>query len=297
MAVVDEWVRYGDQLAYLALHQHAAAPLPGVVLIHDLIGLDEYAEDVARRIAAAGYAVLAPDLFAVDGARPPYLARDRVAEAMGFLSRQPAAALSDRAVRASALAELPEPERLRVDETISGIFAFGAPPMLQSLLGPLRLAVRYLRDERPETRGQRVASVGEGLSALLACAEPELSGAVVFYGITPPAESLRAIGCPVLAFYGARDTRINAGIAAFDEGMRAVGLPFEWHVYEGAGHGFFNDTKPAYYDVAASRDAFARLLMFLLTTLTSPASSTGAPAATEVGDGGRVEAGPFVLPG
>jgi carboxymethylenebutenolidase len=137
-----------------------------------------------------------------------------------------------------------------------------------------------LRDERRETQGQSVASVGEGLSALLACAEPELSGAVVFYGMTPPADSLRAIGCPVLAFYGARDARVNAGIAAFAEGMRAVGLPFEWHVYEGAGHGFFNDTRPAYYDVGASRDAFARLLMFLLTTLTSPAGPTGVLAAT-----------------
>jgi carboxymethylenebutenolidase len=279
MAVVDEWVRYGDQLAYLALPRHAAAPLPGVVLIHDSMGLDECAEDVARRIAAAGYAVLAPYLFAVDGARPQFLTRDRIVEAAGFLSRQPAAALTDCASRASALAELPGPERLRVEETIDGIFAFGAPPMLYSRLGPLRLAVRYLRDERSETRGGRVASIGEGLSALLACAEPELSGAVVFYGMTPPAESIGAIGCPVLAFYGVKDASVNAGIAAFDEGMRAVGQPFEWHVYEGAGHGFFNDTKPAYYNVGASRDAFARLLMFLLTTLTSPASPTGAPAA------------------
>jgi carboxymethylenebutenolidase len=278
MAVVGEWVRYGNQLAYLALPQNAAAPLPGVVLIHDSMGLDEYAEDVARRIAAAGYAVLAPDLFAVDGARPPALARERIAEAMGFLSRRPAV-VTDRDARASALTELPGPERQRLEETISGVFAFGAPPMLQSLLGSLRLAVRYLRDERRETRGQRVASVGEGLSALLACAEPELSGAVVFYGITPPAESIRAIGCPVLAFYGARDTRVTAGIAAFAEGMKASGMPFEWHVYDGAGHGYFNDTKPAYYDVAASRDAFARLLMFLLTTLTNPSGPSEAREA------------------
>jgi carboxymethylenebutenolidase len=285
MAVVGEWVRYRNQLAYLALPQNAAEPLPGVVLIHDSMGLDEYAEDVARRIAAAGYAVLTPDLFAVDGARPPFLARERIVEAMGFLSRRPAV-VTDRDAQASALAELPGPERQRLEETINGVFAFGTTPSLQSLLGPLRLAVRYLRAERPETRGQRVASVGEGLSALLACAEPELSGAVVFYGITPPAESLRAIRCPVLAFYGARDTRINAGIAAFEEGMRAAGQPFEWHVYEGAGHGFFNDTKPACYDVGASRDAFARLLMFLLTTLTIPASPTGAPEITRSKDAG-----------
>ncbi|MFI5259697.1 MAG: dienelactone hydrolase family protein [Candidatus Limnocylindrales bacterium] len=147
------------------------------------------------------------------------------------------------------------------------MLAFSTPAGLRSLVGPLRAAVRYLRYERHETRGQKIASVGEGLSALLACHEPELSAAAVFYGATPPAEELAAIRCPIIAFYGAQDERVNAGIVRFADGMRAASMPFEWHVYEGAGHGFFNDTQPAYYDVLASRDAFARLLMFLLQAL------------------------------
>ncbi len=267
MAVVEEWVRYGDQLGYLALPRHAAVPLPGVVLIHDVLGLDEYAEDVARRIAAAGYGVLAPDLFAIAGTRPPALARERVVEALRFLGGLPAAVLTDGAARDAARSRLPEPEALRIDETIPAVLAFITPSGLRSLVGPLRTAVRYLRYERPETRGQKVASVGEGLSALLACHEPELSAAAVFYGLTPPAEALTAIRCPIIAFYGAQDERINEGIVGFADGMRAAGMPFEWHLYAGAGHGFFNDTEPTYFDVTASRDAFARLLMFLLTAL------------------------------
>ena len=133
---------------------------------------------------------------------------------------------------------------------------------------PLRRTVRYLRLERAETRGQKVAALGEGLSALLACEEPELAGAVVFYGATPAATKLAQIRCPVIAFYGGKDARINAGIPDLVEGMRLTDTRLEYHVYEGAGHGFFNDTKPAYYDLAASRDSFARLLMFLLETLT-----------------------------
>jgi dienelactone hydrolase len=176
------------------------------------------------------------------------------------------------AAREAALASVPAEERLRIGETIPQVFAFAAPDRLEALVGPLRAAVRFLRHERAETRGQRVASVGEGLSALLACTEPELSGAVVFYGATPSAEKLAALRCPILAFYGAKDDRVNAGIDAFVEGARAADVPFEWHVYEGAGHGFFNDTKPAYYDVVASRDAFARLLMFLLQNLSESVS-------------------------
>jgi dienelactone hydrolase len=74
----------------------------------------------------------------------------------------------------------------------------------------------------------------------------------------------------VIAFYGAKDARVNAGIPGFAEAMSRVGMPFEWHVYEGAGHGFCNDAAAAYYDMRASRDAFARLLMFLLEWLPGP---------------------------
>jgi carboxymethylenebutenolidase len=71
----------------------------------------------------------------------------------------------------------------------------------------------------------------------------------------------------VIAFYGGNDARINAGIPAFEAGMRRIGSPYERHVYGGAGHSFFNDTRPS-YEVRAARDSFARLLAFLSRTLT-----------------------------
>ena len=132
-------------------------------------------------------------------------------------------------------------------------------------MAPLRLAFHYLREERAETRGQKTACVGfcmgGGLSALLACEEPELSGAAVFYGMAPPAERIATIACPVIAFYGAKDQRVNAGIPAFQEEMRTAGKSFEYHIYEGAGHAFFNDDA-ASYEVKAARDSYARLLAF-----------------------------------
>jgi carboxymethylenebutenolidase len=108
--------------------------------------------------------------------------------------------------------------------------------------------------------------MGGGLSALLACEEPELAAAAVFYGSAPPAERVAKISCPVIAFYGEKDQRINAGIAAFQEAMRKSGKSFEHHVYPGASHAFFNDSRPS-YDVRASRDSFARLLDFFLKNL------------------------------
>jgi carboxymethylenebutenolidase len=268
MAIESEWVRYGDQLGYLALPEHAATPLPGVVVIHDLLGLNDHVEDVTRRIAAAGYAALAPDLFASGDGRPAPLMQERIQEAMTFLSRLSGAARSDRAAREAELAKLHEPERLRIGETIGQLFAFATPSRWEGLVGALRKAVRYLRWERPETLAQKVACMGEELSILLACGEPELSGAAVFYASAPPAAKLVEIRCPLIAFYGANDTHASACIPGFAETMREAGKSFEYHIYEGAGRGFFCDTKPNYYDVRASRDAFARLLTFFLKTLT-----------------------------
>jgi len=267
MAIEGEWVRYGDQLGYMALPRHAATPLPGVVVIHDLLGLSDHVEDVTRRIAAAGYAALAPDFFATGGGRPAPLAQARIQEAMTFLSRLSAAARTDRAAREAELAKLPEPERLRISETIGQVFAFAAPSRWEGLVGELRKAVRYLRRERPETLGQKVACMGEELSILLACGEPELSGAAVFYACPPPAAKLAEICCPLIAFYGANDPHVSTGVPAFAEAMREAGKSFEYHIYEGAGRGFFCDTKPNFYDVRASRDAFARLLTFFLKAL------------------------------
>jgi carboxymethylenebutenolidase len=142
---------------------------------------------------------------------------------------------------------------------------------MPTFIEPLRKAVGNLRTERPETRGQKVGCVGfcmgGGLSALLACEEPELSGAAVFYGSTPEPERIAHVHCPVVAFYGGNDQRINAGIPAFEAAMRQAGKSYDYQVYESANHAFFNDTGPA-YEVNAARDAFARLLTFFAKSLT-----------------------------
>lgn len=271
MAIRSEWIRYGDQAGYLARPERAAGPLPGVVVIQEVFGVNSQIEDVTRRIAAAGYVALAPDLFAVGSERPAPLTQERISTAMRFMGRLPPAAMTDPAARDAELAKLPEPEGHRISETLGQVFSVVAPGRMEGFIGPLRSAVRHLRSERPETRGQKVGCVGfcmgGGLSALLACEEPELSGAAIYYGNAPAAEKIARISCPVIAFYGAKDPRVNAGIPGFEQAMRTEGKSFEYHMYEGAGHSFFNDDASS-YDVGASRDSFARLLMFFSKALT-----------------------------
>jgi carboxymethylenebutenolidase len=51
----------GDVRAYLVRPAKASGPLPGVVVVHENRGLNPYIEDVARRVAKAGFVALAPD--------------------------------------------------------------------------------------------------------------------------------------------------------------------------------------------------------------------------------------------
>jgi carboxymethylenebutenolidase len=264
-----EWIRYGDQLGYLALPARAALPLPGIVLIADIWGVEDSHQEIVQRFAAAGYAVLAPDLYAVGGARPASVQAARLEEVLEIGRRLPAGALLNPATREAEIVKLAEPQQGRIRETLGQVGLLLTKT--SSHLGPLRQAVRHLRHERPETRGAKVACVGfcmgGGLSALLACEEPELSGAAVFYGNLPGAEKAAGLHCPVIGFYGALDPRVNGTIPGFETAVRTAGKSFEAHIYPDAGHGFFNPTRAA-YEVNASRDAFARVLTFFSNTLT-----------------------------
>ena len=50
-------------------------PLPGVIVIHELLGLNDDIRNLTRRVAALGYAALAPDLFDRPGLRWVCVAR------------------------------------------------------------------------------------------------------------------------------------------------------------------------------------------------------------------------------
>ena len=52
---------HGAIEGYLVKPTGAASPTPGVVVVHENRGLNPYIEDVARRVAKAGFTALAPD--------------------------------------------------------------------------------------------------------------------------------------------------------------------------------------------------------------------------------------------
>ncbi len=102
---------------------------------------------------------------------------------------------------------------------------------------------------------------GGGIANMLATRVPTLGAAVPFYGSAPAAEDVPNIKAQLLIHNAGTDTRINAGWPAFEAALKAATVRHAMHLYEGASHGFNNDTTPR-YDEAAATLAWKRTLDF-----------------------------------
>ena len=60
------------------------------------------------------------------------------------------------------------------------------------------------------------------------------------------------IKAPLLLHYASLDTRVNEGWPAFEEALKANHATYTAHFYEGANHGFHNDTTPRYDEKSAT---------------------------------------------
>src|ERR1035441_1692882 len=121
MPVAAQWIRHEDSFGFLAWPERARVPLPSVLVIQEIWGVDEHIKDVTRRIASAGYVAYAPDLYAKDGVRPEALHRDRVIQYKAFLQTLPTT-VNTPAERARVFSTLPEPARGRLTETHELLF-------------------------------------------------------------------------------------------------------------------------------------------------------------------------------
>jgi len=131
-----------------------------------------------------------------------------------------------------------------------------------------KAAVAWLRRRRDGTG--KVGAVGFcwGGGAVNDLAVAGLIDAgVVYYGRQPDSADVEKIEAPLLLHYAGEDTRINSGIAPFEEALKKAKKKYTLYVYDGVQHAFNNDTSEARYNEAAAKLAWTRTVEFLKANL------------------------------
>ena len=195
---------------------------PAIIVIHENRGLNEHTRGVARRFAESGYVALATDALSRSGGTASFDTPEKVREAFGKLD-------------------------------------------MKEVMSDLDASLNFLNSHE-NVKKDRLASIGfcwGGARSFLLATEPnKLKAAVVFYGTAPTNEQLAKVHAPVLGIYGETDTRITSKVPETDAEMKKLKKPFEYKIYAGAGHAFFNDTGDR-YNAEAAADAWVRTLAFL----------------------------------
>ncbi len=200
---------------------------PGLVLIQEIFGLDDYLRSVAADLAALGFVVAVPELFW--RVKPGWVSTHDevgVAASMDVSSRfDPALGVSDVLSTLAHLRSLPEVE--------------GGAGVLGFCLG--------------------------GSLAFAAAATSDPDFAVSFYGSTVPGQitDLEKITCPIQFHFGGQDPYIPRSDVATVESAVAAHPGAEIHVQEDAGHAFHNHVAPMFHHPEAAARAWEKTTAFL----------------------------------
>jgi len=103
---------------------------------------------------------------------------------------------------------------------------------------------------------------GGGMANNLAVNAPGLKAAVAFYGRQPEAADVPKIKAALQLHYAGLDDRVNAGVPAYEDALKKANVKYELYMYDGAQHGFNNDTAPTRYNETAAKLAWQRTLEF-----------------------------------
>lgn len=196
---------------------------PAVLVIHENRGLNVHIEDIARRLALAGFAAFAPDLLSPQGGTPANedKARDMIAKVdLGAAAR-------DMTRFLKFLRQVDTQTQLTGKTGAIG-FCWG----------------------------------GGFIDRLAISSGPLLDAGVSYYGPAPnPAEAAK-VTAPMVFHLAGLDDRVGETAWPFAQALGKAGKTVEVFEYAGVNHAFNNDTAKDRYDKRAAKLAWARTLRF-----------------------------------
>ena len=217
------------------MEAHVAQPkgggvYPGVVVIQEAFGVNDHIKKVTERIAAEGYAAIAPDIFHREAER-----------LIPYSDMKKAIATLQRVVDGKAMEDI----------------------------GAAIAQLKSQGNVKPGCIGVTGFCMGGRLTYLAAahhagdlkCAVPYYGGGIPM-GNPSPLSRTGEIKCPVQLFFGANDQLIPMDhVEQIKAELTAKKVAFQINVYPEAGHGFFCDERGSYHE-ASAKDAWEKTKAF-----------------------------------
>lgn len=236
MQITADWTELtvdGAPMKAWVARPASSGSFPGVVLLQEIFGVNAHIRDVAGRIAAEGFVVVAPDIYH----------RTDPGLELGY---DPDGVSRGRALKGSVSAA-----------------GFDAD---------LGACLAWLDQDAAVADGRRgcIGFCFGGHLAFRAAANPAVGATASFYGAGiptwapgngPPSIGLASsIQGRILCFFGGADASIPpADIDAIRAALQAGSVDHDIVVYRDANHGFFCDRRDA-YDPPAAADAWLKVL-------------------------------------
>lgn len=229
MGANDDWIN-----AYYA-RPLEAGPFPAMVLAHHMPGWDQWYREITVKFAQHGYATITPNLYFRAGHGTP----------------------EDVAAKVRGEGGVPD----------------------EQVVGDLASARQYVRQQLYSNGKVGVFGTCSGgrHAYLAACRAPGFDAVVDCWGgrvvmtedqlnpKTPvsPLEYTKDLSCPILGIFGNEDRNPSPEqVNQHEAELKKHGKTYEFHRYDGAGHGFFYYHAPAYRQAQAV-DGWQKVFAFL----------------------------------
>jgi carboxymethylenebutenolidase len=229
----------GDEIHAYVARPAGDEPVPGVVAVHHMPGWDEFYREFSERLARHGFLVICPDLYCRFGHGTP-------------------------------------------DDITAKVRSEGGVPD-DSVVADCGAALAWLKAQ-PGSSGKVgiIGSCSGGRHALLTASRVSGFDAVVdLWGggvvmsqsdLSParpvaPIDYTADLTAPLLGLFGNDDSHPTPEqVNQHEEELKRLGKDYEFHRYDGAGHGFFYYHSPMYRPEAAM-DGWAKIFTFFGTRL------------------------------
>ena len=225
----------GDAIAAYVARPLGAGPFPGMVLIHHAPGWGEFYRELTRKFAHHGYATISHSIFHRAGQGDP-------------------------------------------DDVAAKVRAQGGVPDAQ-VIGDTEGAVQWLRMQPWHNGKVGVFGTCSGgrQTFLYACHTKSIDAAIECWGgrvvmcqeelndkqPTSPIDFTKNLSCPLLGLFGNEDRAPSPEqVNQHEAELKKHKKNYEFHRYDGAGHGFFYYHRPM-YRMEQAQDGWQKVFAFL----------------------------------